>query len=97
MDIKEFGVESWMDRYEDHCEFNLAETCVESLYMHELLAMTGTTGTFLDGLRDVKLTYGAIEGSVRCAARADRVAVHLANAQERDGDARCRRRECTGV
>jgi aspartate/methionine/tyrosine aminotransferase len=64
MDIKEFGVESWMDRYEDHCEFNLAETCVESLYMHELLAMTGTTGTFLDGLRDVKLTYGAIEGSV---------------------------------
>jgi aspartate/methionine/tyrosine aminotransferase len=63
MDIKEFGVESWMDRYEDHCEFNLAETCVESLYMHELLAMTGTSGTFLDGLRNLKLTYGAIEGS----------------------------------
>ncbi len=63
MDIKEFGVESWMDRYEDHCEFNLAETCVESLYMHELLALTGTSGTFLDGLRELKLTYGAIEGS----------------------------------
>lgn len=63
MDIKEFGVESWMDRYEDHCEYNLAETCVESLFMHELLALSGTDGSFLDALKDIKLTYGAIEGS----------------------------------
>ena len=63
MDIREFGVERWMDAYEDHCEYNLAETCVDSLYMHELLAMTGTSATFLDDLRALKLTYGAIEGS----------------------------------
>lgn len=78
MDIKEFGVEQWMDRYEDHCEFNLAETCVESLYMHELLAMTGTSGTFLDALRNLKLTYGAIEGS---AALRDQVASLFATQQ----------------
>ena len=41
MDIKEFGVERWMDTYEDHCELNLAETCVDSLHMHELLAISG--------------------------------------------------------
>ena len=64
MDITEFGVEKWMDRYEDHCEFNLAETCVESLYMHELLALSGVDGSFLDALKDIKLTYGAIEGSL---------------------------------
>lgn len=65
MDIREFGVERWMDAHEDHCEFNLAETCVDSLHMHELLALAGRSDTILDELRGLKLTYGAIEGSVR--------------------------------
>lgn len=65
MDISVFGVEKWMDTYEDHCEYNLAETCVDSLHMHELLAMTGRGEAILDELRGMKLTYGAIEGSVR--------------------------------
>ena len=63
MQIKEFGVESWMDRYEDHCQYNLAETCVESLHLHELLSLTGVGSAFLDDLQSLKLTYGAIEGS----------------------------------
>ena len=63
MDIKEFGVEGWMDRHEDHCEFNLAESCVDALYLHELLRITGAGDDFLLGLRELKLTYGAIEGS----------------------------------
>ena len=71
MDIKEFGVESWMDRYEDHCEYNLAETCVDSLYLHELLEMTGVGDAFLADLKSLKLTYGAIEGS---AALRDQIA-----------------------
>ena len=50
MQIKEFGVESWMDRYEDHCQYNLAETCVESLHLHELLSLTGVGSAFLDDL-----------------------------------------------
>ena len=65
MHIEEFGVEQWMDAHEDHCEFNLAETCVDSLHLHELLALAGRSETILDELKAIKLTYGAIEGSVR--------------------------------
>jgi len=65
MDIKEFGVERWMDTYEDHCELNLAETCVDSLHMHELLAISGQGAAILAELQSLKLTYGAIEGSTR--------------------------------
>ena len=37
MKIRDFGVEIWMNRYETQCELNLAETCVESLTVAELL------------------------------------------------------------
>src|SRR6478735_7217391 len=39
MKIRQFGVEIWMNRYETTCELNLAETCVESLTVAELLEM----------------------------------------------------------
>lgn len=65
MRIEAFGVEQWMDAHENHCEFNLAETCVDSLHVHELLALAGRSDTILDELRAIKLTYGAIEGSER--------------------------------
>ncbi|MGV1764932.1 aminotransferase [Rhizobium rhizogenes] len=65
MKIRDFGVEIWMNRYETICEWNLAETCVESLTMAELLAMAGKTETILSELLLLKLTYGAIEGSDR--------------------------------
>ncbi|MGA7815518.1 aminotransferase [Caballeronia sp.] len=65
MKIREFGVERWMDRYENECTFNLAETCVESLTIDQLLDLTGKQHCILDELRPLKLTYGAIEGSDR--------------------------------
>lgn len=65
MKIREFAVEMWMNRYELQCELNLAETCVESLTVAELLAMAGRTETILSELLPLKLTYGAIEGSDR--------------------------------
>ncbi len=65
MKIREFGVERWMDRYENECTFNLAETCVESLTLDQLLDLTGKQHCILDELRPLKLTYGAIEGSDR--------------------------------
>lgn len=65
MRIREFGVEIWMNRYENDCELNLAETCVESLTVAELLEMAGKTETILGELLPLKLTYGAIEGSAR--------------------------------
>ena len=41
MKIDTFGVEMWMNEWENNCEFNLAETCVESLTLTELLNITG--------------------------------------------------------
>ena len=65
MKIKEFGVEIWMNEYENTCLYNLAETCVESLTVEQLLNMAGKRETIIDELLPMKLTYGAIEGSDR--------------------------------
>ena len=65
MKIRDFGVEIWMNRYETRCDWNIAETCVESLTVAELLEMAGKTDTILSELLPMKLTYGAIEGSER--------------------------------
>lgn len=65
MKIRDFGVEIWMNRYENHCELNLAETCVESLTVGELLDMAGRKDGILAEMLPMKLTYGAIEGSER--------------------------------
>jgi aspartate/methionine/tyrosine aminotransferase len=65
MKIKPFGVEIWMNEFENHCEFNLAETCVASLTIAQLLEMSGKNADVLDDLLPMKMTYGAIEGSDR--------------------------------
>ena len=64
MKIRNFGVEIWMNKYELECELNLAETCVESLTVAELLDMAGKTDIAAE-LLPLKLTYGEIEGSKR--------------------------------
>ncbi len=65
MYIEPFGVEMWMNEWENHCEFNLAETCVESLTIEQLLRLSGQNDTDLSKLLAMKMTYGAIEGSMR--------------------------------
>jgi aspartate/methionine/tyrosine aminotransferase len=65
MKIRDFGVEIWMNAYENLCELNLAETCVQSLTVAELLNLAGKTNVILEELLPLKLTYGAIEGSER--------------------------------
>ena len=65
MKIREFGVERWMDLYETKCSYNLAETCVESLTIRQLLEMTGKTDSILDEILPLKMTYGEINGSIR--------------------------------
>ena len=65
MHIEPFGVEIWMNEFETKCELNLAETCVESLTIAELLALIGRNDTDLRDLLPMKMTYGAIEGSER--------------------------------
>jgi aspartate/methionine/tyrosine aminotransferase len=65
MKIAPFAVEQWMNAFETKCRYNLAETCVESLTIAELLEMAGQRATILDELLPLKMTYGAIEGSDR--------------------------------
>ena len=65
MKIKPFGVEIWMNEFENHCEYNLAETCVASLTMEQLLELSGKNADILTDLLPMKLTYGAIQGSDR--------------------------------
>lgn len=68
MRIAPFGVEIWMNEFETRCELNLAETCVESLSIGELLALAKRNDTDLSELLPMKMTYGAIEGSARLRA-----------------------------
>jgi aspartate/methionine/tyrosine aminotransferase len=65
MKITPFAVEQWMNEFETKCRYNLAETCVASLTIDELLGMTGERENFLAALMPLKMTYGAIEGSDR--------------------------------
>ena len=64
MDIKTFKVERWMNEYEDDCTYNLAETCIDSLTVRELIEMAGLdTAEFMNELADTRMTYGHIFGS----------------------------------
>lgn len=64
MNIKTFAVEHWMNLYEMEAVYNIAETCVESLTVNELISIDGTDPEkFLLDLGKNKLTYGHIEGS----------------------------------
>lgn len=65
MHIEPFGVEIWMNEWETKCEWNLAETCVESITIAELLDLCGHSTEDLSDLLGMKMTYGAIEGSDR--------------------------------
>ena len=62
MKIETFGVEMWMNEWENKCTFNLAETCVESLRIEELLQLIGRNSDDLLALLPLKMTYGDIKG-----------------------------------
>lgn len=68
MQIEPFGVEIWMNEWETKCALNLAETCVESLTIEDLLALAGQNQTDLSALLPLKMTYGDILGSDRLRA-----------------------------
>ena len=64
MVIKPFGVEEWMNEYETGTKYNIAETCVDSLSLKELLKLSNVDEKeFIDGLLNRRLTYGDIEGA----------------------------------
>lgn len=64
MKIKPFAVEEWMNAWEEGARFNIAETCVNSVSLDELFALTGEDrDAFLREFSARRLTYGAIEGA----------------------------------
>ncbi|BEP28868.1 aminotransferase [Helicovermis profundi] len=63
MKIKDFGVEIWMNLYENNCKYNLAETCVDSLRVEELLDMIGNKSEIVENILKMQMSYGDIEGS----------------------------------
>ena len=65
MKIRDFGVDMWMNAYENDCTHNLAETCVRSLTVEELLDLSGKREETLEQLVQTRLTYGDIPGSLR--------------------------------
>ena len=68
MHITPFGVEIWMNEFEKSCELNLAETCVESVTVAELLALCGKNEALLSELLPFRMDYGDIRGSDRLRA-----------------------------
>ncbi len=68
MDIKPFGVEMWMNEFETKCELNLAETCVASITLGELVALSGRNDEVWADLQAMRMGYGAIEGHPRLRA-----------------------------
>lgn len=65
MHIEPFAVEIWMNAWETKCELNLAETCVASLTIAQLLDLAGRNDRDLSDLLGLKMTYGDIRGSER--------------------------------
>ena len=64
MYIKPFAVEEWMNEYEVGARFNIAETCVDSVSLDQLFALTGEDkARFLADFCTKRLTYGDIVGS----------------------------------
>lgn len=65
MEIKDFGIEIWMNAREKISSYNLAQTCVEPLSVEELLDIGGNKEVIISDIMKMKLNYGEIEGSVR--------------------------------
>ena len=64
MNIKTFKVERWMDEHETRCKYNLAETCIDSLTVREIIEMAGLdVCEYMNELTDTRLTYSHIGGS----------------------------------
>ena len=64
MKIKTFKVEQWMNEWETKCKYNLAETCIDSLTIKELLELAGEdVEKYMMELAATRLTYGHIYGS----------------------------------
>ena len=65
MKIDFFDVEAWMTEHETDYRYNLAETCVASMSINDLLEIIEEKEIIIDNLLNTKLDYGPITGSER--------------------------------
>lgn len=65
MKIDKFKVEEWFNLYENKAVYDLADTCVESLSIDELLDIVGDRKQHISEIFKRKLNYGDIHGSSR--------------------------------
>ena len=63
MKIDKFKVEEWFNKYEYKAVYDLADTCVESLSVDELLEIAEKNKEDLSEIYTIKLNYGNIHGS----------------------------------
>ena len=63
MKIKPFAVEEWMNKWEVGAKYNIAETCVDSVSLKQLLEICGEDeAIFTQTLLSKRLSYGDITG-----------------------------------
>ncbi len=63
--IDNFKVEDWFNKYEKEAKYDLADTCVDSLSLNELMEIADIKKETLEDIFSQKLNYGAIHGSKR--------------------------------
>ena len=62
--IAPFGVESWLNKWEKSATYDISQSTIASLSMHDLLNLDGNNGQeFYAMLDKQKMNYGWIEGS----------------------------------
>lgn len=62
--IEPFSVEAWMDKHENNCKYNIAETCCASISLDQLRELSEDKDTPIIDPSAI-LNYGAIRGSTQ--------------------------------
>lgn len=64
VEIAHFGVEAWLNKWEKSATYDISQSTIASLSMHDLLNLDGNNGEeFYEMLDKQQMNYGWIEGS----------------------------------
>ena len=64
MIVEQFGVEDWMDRFEENATYNITDTCAKPLTLQELFDLAGADrNSFMEDFFRKEQSYGTIFGS----------------------------------
>lgn len=64
MIVEQFGVEDWMDRYEEGAKYNITDTCAKPLTLDELFTLSGEDKQdFMETFFKREQTYGPSGGT----------------------------------